>query len=79
MCYQHYLSYGSQTWATTRKEEAKIETTYNAKVKSKLNVRLKDKIRIKEMSKKMRNARNSIHEVRGVNGMERGWTYSQDA
>ena len=46
------LSYGSQTWATTRKEEAKIEKKYNVLMRSMLNVIPKDTIRIKEMRTK---------------------------
>ena len=57
-----FAQYGLQTWATPRKEEAKIETTYNAMMRSMLNVRLKDKI--KKMREKIRIARNFVHGVR---------------
>lgn len=63
-CVLPTLVYGSQTWATTKKEERKINTTYNTMLRSMMGIKLKDKIKITDIKKRINNSKNFVHEIR---------------
>ncbi len=46
------LTYGTQTWATTKKQENKMIATQNSMMRSILQIRLKDRIKIQEIVNK---------------------------
>ena len=41
-----------------------METTYNSMLRSMLNIKIKERIEIKEIGRRMKNARNFLHEIR---------------
>jgi len=52
-CILPTITYGSQTWAPTKKTENKLRVTQNKMERSILGIKLRDKIRIKEIKNKL--------------------------
>ena len=54
------LTYGAQTWATTKKQLGKIQTTQNSMLRQLLGIKIKDKVSLEKIYAKTRAKRVGV-------------------
>lgn len=65
-CILPTITYGAQTWATTKGDEQKIRVTQNAMERSIMGKKLRDRINMKEIQKKIKNRIDFVHAAKRI-------------
>jgi len=71
------LTYGAQTWATTKKQLGKIQTAQNSMLRQLLGIKLKDKVSLEKIYTKTRAKRVGViaktHKLKYAGHLMREW------